>query len=234
MKLVQWSIVLGFSSMALAAVPSDSPEDNPNLQRRALELELPEQDVHMFARSPMPQVLDSDSMPGGSGQSDSLSQRRLIRQQNLEKIERMTVERDKLQKSLDAKRAKLRSGLSPSDPDWMSPGLKKSLGMVQKAKEKQEQKAARKLRKQSENQNQGRKKGLMSRIRGAFKGKPKGTPSATKAQKKAARAARHERIDKKYDPRMQRLKEKQAARAQVIAQKRAQFSSSFGKMMGKQ
>ncbi|KAK5673635.1 hypothetical protein QVD99_001072 [Batrachochytrium dendrobatidis] len=56
MKLVQWSIVLGFSSMALAAVPSDSPEDNPNLQRRALELELPEQDVHMFARSPIPPV----------------------------------------------------------------------------------------------------------------------------------------------------------------------------------
>ncbi|KAK5673627.1 hypothetical protein QVD99_001064 [Batrachochytrium dendrobatidis] len=111
MKLVQLNILLGVSSMALAATPAINSEHESHLQRRALEL--PEQDVHMFARSPIPQVLDSDSMPGGSGQSDSLSQRRLIRQQNLEKIERMTVERDKLQKSLDAKRAKLRSGLSP-------------------------------------------------------------------------------------------------------------------------
>ncbi|KAK5665482.1 hypothetical protein QVD99_007830 [Batrachochytrium dendrobatidis] len=54
MKLAQWSIILGASSMALAAVSPDSSDDKSNLQRRALESS--EQDVHMFARSPIPPV----------------------------------------------------------------------------------------------------------------------------------------------------------------------------------
>ncbi|KAK6091701.1 hypothetical protein MT418_007820 [Batrachochytrium dendrobatidis] len=54
MKLAQWSIILGASSMALAAVSPDSSDDKSSLQRRALESS--EQDVHMFARSPIPPV----------------------------------------------------------------------------------------------------------------------------------------------------------------------------------
>ncbi|KAJ8329439.1 hypothetical protein QVD99_006451 [Batrachochytrium dendrobatidis] len=52
MRLTQWGILLGVSSMALAAVSPDSSDDKSNLQRRALES--PEQGVHLFARSPTP------------------------------------------------------------------------------------------------------------------------------------------------------------------------------------
>ncbi|EGF81978.1 hypothetical protein BATDEDRAFT_23755 [Batrachochytrium dendrobatidis JAM81] len=84
MKLVQWSILLGVSSMALAATPAINLEHESHLQRRALELS--EQDVHMFARSPIPviptaqgiadggtlsgiQQNPTNAVPGNSGQS---------------------------------------------------------------------------------------------------------------------------------------------------------------------
>ncbi|KAK6091363.1 hypothetical protein MT418_008147 [Batrachochytrium dendrobatidis] len=67
MKLAQWSIILGVSSMALATVSPDSLDDKSSLQRRALESS--EQDVHMFARSPIPPVIPTAQQPSGSSQS---------------------------------------------------------------------------------------------------------------------------------------------------------------------
>ncbi|KAJ8324324.1 hypothetical protein O5D80_006401 [Batrachochytrium dendrobatidis] len=84
MKLVQLNILLGVSSMALAATPAINSEHESHLQRRALELS--EQDVHMFARSPIPvipiaqgiadggtlsgiQQNPTNAVPGNSGQS---------------------------------------------------------------------------------------------------------------------------------------------------------------------
>ncbi|OAJ44733.1 hypothetical protein BDEG_27934 [Batrachochytrium dendrobatidis JEL423] len=50
--------------MALAATPAINPGHEFHLQRRALEL--PEQDVHLFARSPIPPVIPAAQQPGGS------------------------------------------------------------------------------------------------------------------------------------------------------------------------
>ncbi|KAK6092990.1 hypothetical protein MT418_006976 [Batrachochytrium dendrobatidis] len=89
MKLAQWNIVLGASSMALAAVSSGNSGHEFHLQRRALELS--EQDMHLFARSPIPVIPTVqgmsdggtlsgiqqkliDTVPGNSGQSGGSGQ----------------------------------------------------------------------------------------------------------------------------------------------------------------
>ncbi|KAK5670277.1 hypothetical protein QVD99_003294 [Batrachochytrium dendrobatidis] len=228
MKLAQWSIILGASSMALAATPAINPGHEFHLQRRALEL--PEQDVHLFARSPIPpigmapeQIADGNPMtemqerlrqavagipgqppssseqPGGSGQGNRMSPELAAQSKHLEE---MTKRRDALQRSLDKK-------------------LERNERRRLQRESKQNRADMKEVDKINQMGQAGQKKGVLhstkKKVKGIFRGK--NYQGKTVEEKQAAR--------------FHRLQQKRAARSETVQQKKMRLKAAIAQMRGR-